>query len=355
MFRILLLSSLLLSLGSCGGKFTNLSSVPEISGNMRATAGHTANWKLISEYRMPPGEGSFTKNFEFTREFRLWSRGSADSRGNQLMYSDDFGKSWKFVDAPARGVGADGVVSFFDSRQGWAIDSSSILKTEDGGSSWKSVTAPNESRINSFTSLTFTDADHGYLAGSTTLMERGSGTINLGIEILCTSDAGKVWRVCYQNDTKNTVLKIVSLGNLTLALVDQKILLITSDNGVTWKQKRWEFPATDIAASPDGALWTTGEDGFLRSSKNLGDTWEITPTENSKDPDLSWTSISFDKTGLGVAVGSNGNIASTPDAGISWEFHKLGLAWNLWTVRVQSPYVAILDQSRLSVFRIGAQ
>ncbi|HMM78706.1 MAG TPA: YCF48-related protein [Pyrinomonadaceae bacterium] len=350
MFRLVIFSLFLLSLGSCGGNFTNLSSFPATSRD--APAGNTAGWQLISEYRIPPDEGSLTNSFAFTEDFRLWSRGSSDSKANQLMYSDDFGKSWKFVDAPDRGLGADGIVRFFDSKHGWAMDTSSILRTEDGGRSWKSVTVPNESRINTLNTLEFTDAEHGYLAGSTTLMERGSGTINFGIEILCTRDSGSTWRVCYKNRTNNTVLEMISVGDSTLALVDHKTLLITSDKGMTWKQKRWEFPATDIAASPNGVLWTTGEDGFLRSSKDLGDTWEITPLENSKDPNFRWTSISFDKTGLGVAVGSNGNVSSTPDGGFSWELHNLSLASDLWTVRVQSPYVAILDQSKLSVFRI---
>ena len=349
--KSILYISIALSLVSCGERSLNMSVSPVPVSS--ATAKTPATWELISEYRMPPEEGRFTSKFDFIPDHRLWSHGSSDPKADQLMYSDDFGKSWKFVNLPEPGFGAD-EIRFVDSLHGWVMGDSTLLKTQDGGQSWKNVRLPVKSKIVTLNTLEFTDPNHGFVAGSTTIMvERGLGTIAFGIKILCTSNGGESWLICYQNQINNTVLKMFSSGRATMALVDQKNLLITTDRGITWKQKQWDFRATDIAASPDGVLWTTSEDGVLRSSADLGDSWQVLPMMPKPYPEFRWDSLSFDAIGFGVAVGSKGAVAFTSDGGKSWALQSdVNLQNNLWTVRVQKPFVAIFDGTQLYVFRM---
>ena len=309
---------------------------------------------LVSAYTMPASEGRLSEKFAFTSNHRMWSRGSSDSKSNQMMFSDNFGKSWTFVDLPNRSS-APGSVLFIDQRNGWAMDAFEALSTTDGGMTWNETPLPSNHKMAELNAIEFTDPKRGYVAGSTSYLERGFGILHLGIEIICTQNGGKTWSICYKDHVNDKVRKMVSLGNLTMALVDQKTLLMTSDGGKTWTQKHWEFPATDIEAVADGVLWTTGEDGFLRSSSDLGDTWKIVSLPKPESREFRWTSISFDTKGLGAAVGSDGAIAFTTDMGRSWELRskeKSNENLDLWTVRVQKPYIAILTKNTLYVFRV---
>lgn len=347
MIKPVLFLSIALSMFSCAEHPVN-------SAASYVTPKNSAAWELVSTYRMPPSEGAFTVKFEFTSDFRVWSRGSSDSKANQMMFSDDFGKSWKFVNLPGRGLGADGMIQFVDSNRGWAIDSSTILKTDDGGMSWTQVRLPPNSKINKLDNVHFTDANHGFLAGSTTrLLERGLGTMSYGIEILCTASGGENWSVCYRDDKNGTTSTMLSSGETTMALIDQKHLLITRDGGMTWKEEHLDFPATDIEVAPNGWLWTTGEDGFIRWSTDFGDIWQKVPLKLGLNSEFRWTSISFDSSGFGVAVGSQGEVVSTADQGRSWRLQSnLNLRSNLWTVRAQRPFIAVLDERQLTIFRM---
>ena len=101
------------------------------------------------------------------------------------------------------------------------------------------------------------------------------------------------------------------------------------------------------------SLWTTGEDGFIRFSRDFGDTWQTVSLKLSFNSEFSWNSLSIDASGFGVAVGDDGVVAMTTDQGRSWNVQsELQLKDDLWTVRVQSPYVAILDEKQLYVFRM---
>jgi photosystem II stability/assembly factor-like uncharacterized protein len=102
---------------------------------------------------------------------------------------------------------------------------------------------------------------------------------------------------------------------------------------------------------PGGVLWVTCEDGSLRFSNDVGKAWQtVKLTESGPAPGLS--SISFDKNGVGVAVGQKGTVLATFDGGKSWRTTNLKVFDELWTVRVQSPYIAILDENQLRVFEV---
>lgn len=332
---------------SCGDSSLNLAST-------RADEHMSASWVQVSVYKMPPSEGGFTYRYAFTRDLRLWSRGSADSKTNQLMYSDDFGKSWNFVNVPGRGVGADGTILFIDSEHGWSMDTATIYKTENGGTSWEKIVLPSDSRIVTLNSLEFRDTKHGFIAGSVSrLIDRGMGMVSSGMEILCTNDGGFKWHICYKSEENDTTLRMLTSGSSTIALVDQRTLLVTGDLGATWTQKHLGFPATDMDANPKGVLWATSEDGYLRFSTDLGDSWQVAPVKEMT-PVSRLASISFNESGFGVVVGARGKILTTFDSGLSWSQPEgVRLTGDLWTVRVQNSFVSILDENHLYVFRVN--
>src|ERR1035437_4462874 len=119
---ILLFSTLLFI--SCGHDSFELNAAPAVTMD-------TDKWVLTSVYEMPRGEGDLTYRFAFTAAHHLWSRGRSDSNDNQLMYSDDLGKKWKFVNLPPPGLGADGMITFADLEHGWAMDTSVLMNTEN--------------------------------------------------------------------------------------------------------------------------------------------------------------------------------------------------------------------------------
>lgn len=305
---------------------------------------------FVSIYRMPPKDGSVTYKFDFTREFQLWTRGSSDSRSNQLMHSDDFGKSWEFTDLPDEGIGADSIIQFTDREVGWALDTSTLLNTSNGGRSWRKIRLPEGSRVRTLNGLGFADRNQGCIGSSTShRIERGAGTDASGIEVLCTTDEGRTWAVSYQNSKNDSVRKILSLQPTTIVLVDQTLLLVTQDKK-SWQEKPLQFLATDIDMSADGFLWAACEDGSLRFSSDLGGTWQTSSTESFQSLGERWNSIALGAEGFGAVVGSHGNVAFTIDAGKTWApFSDDKLSEDLWTVRVQFPYVAI-SSSKNAIF-----
>lgn len=345
----------ILSLSICFGACAELTPTTiEINATPTQIVGNEPSLTIVSTYTMPASEGKLSYKFAFTPNHRLWTRGSSDSKSNQMMFSDDLGKSWTFVDLPSRGIAPHSVL-FIDQKNGWAMDTFDVLKTRDGGMTWNEVPLPSNHKMAELNAIEFRDINRGFIAGSTSyISDRGKSTVSYGIEILCTKDAGKSWTICYQNKENNRIWQIFSLGNSTVFLVDQKVLLITNDDGITWERKQLDFPAMDIEPDSNGVLWTVGEDGFIRSSRDFGDTWQAVLLSLPRDPEFSWNSVSIDKTGFGAAVGDTGVVAITSNNGLSWSLQpQLKLKNDLWTVRVQNPYVVVSDESHLYTLRLN--
>lgn len=311
--------------------------------------------KLITTYTVPETKPRLSFRFLFTPTYRIWTQGTSDKGSAELMYSDDFGQSWTYVNLPKANYLFIDSFTFVDHDRLWANDDSEILKTSDGGKTWIRVPLSKHLQMAEIDEIKFVDENHGFIGGSTSyISERGLGTISYGIKILCTKDSGRTWNICYVNKVTDRINRIFVLADTAYFLVDGNVLLVTNDHGVTWKKIPLDFAVIDIQPDADGVLWALCEDDLIRFSRDGGKSWETVRLELPIQKDFRWSSISFDKKGIGVAVGNNGVVVMTADAGRTWSLQTgLGLQGDLWGVSVQSPYVVVSDERSFYFLKIG--
>jgi photosystem II stability/assembly factor-like uncharacterized protein len=297
---------------------------------------------------------SMSFNFAFMNDHRLWNTVNWGSKDTQFSFSDDLGKSWSPIEVP-ESLGTDSTIMFIDPKRGWAVASTNILRTKDGGKSWQEVPLPRDSKINEIKGITFSDSEHGFIAGSTSnRIDRGSGEETHSMEVLCTHDAGEHWSVCFKTDDYDLIYKIVSTKNAAVGLLWETAILRSVNNGATWERKDLDFKAREIAIDAQGRLWSLDHGQLIRHSSDLGDTWEANSVNSDKIQDVSWNSLAFNTDGVGVAVGDRGAIAVTTDSGQTWQPYMDVISdENLWTVRVQDSYIAILGEKNLYILRLN--
>lgn len=295
---------------------------------------------------------SLSFNFGFTSDNRLWNTVNWGEKDNQFSFSDDLGKTWTPVDVPLS-VGTDSTIMFIDAMHGWATAGSKILGTKDGGKSWLQIPLPDGSNINEIKGITFTNNEQGFIAGSASRkIDRGSAEETHSMEILCTNDAGNDWSVCFQTNDFDLIYKIVSSENAVVGVLWETGILRSQNHGATWERKNLDFKIRDITTDTEGKFWAIDHGPLIRHSNDSGNTWEISRIENVDSGKLRWNSLTFGPDGRGVIVGDQGEIALTFDRGDTWKLVEgLSIRENLWTVRMQNSYVAILGEKHLYVLR----
>lgn len=196
-------------------------------------------------------------------------------------------------------------------------------------------------------------------------------------KIVRSEDAGETWTV--QNVPVATNFMDIAVWDeqTAVAVGNNAIAITTRDGGKTWAQTKVPVPEMSngklfrAEIGPDGRVWTVSELNLIAVSADQGSTWRRVTTQ---DEDRAWNDIAFagervcvagefgalrcsddqgvtwvDKpTGLdaslmaiefrdamnGVAVGLNGLVISTSDAGETWTQHpQEGLTRHLFNVR----------------------
>lgn len=146
---------------------------------------------------------------------------SANDSTQTVIKSTDNGNAWgAFLDGPGPWLKS---AYFSDTTHGFIIGNSGVIKsTTDGGSSWTTIIPPV---IRDFNSITFINADTGYIAGGNA---SGTGTI------LRTADGGANWTVI--KDGSGGELNDISFADPLQGYVvgDSATVLHTADGGLTW-------------------------------------------------------------------------------------------------------------------------
>ena len=158
-------------------------------------------------------------------------------------------------------------LTFSDKNTGWAVgEFSTILKTTDGGQTWLVQSGGNmgEYTIGPFFTITFTDPQHGIAAGL-------SGDLSI------TSDGGKTWQPAKLPDSSATATYTVAEDTTTKK------------------------------------LWAGGTGGRM-FGQNASGQWQKVEQVTFRDI----TDITF-VGNEGVAVGLNGTILLTSNAGEQWQ------------------------------------
>jgi photosystem II stability/assembly factor-like uncharacterized protein len=229
--------------------------------------------------------------------------GIAVGDSGTVLCTSDGGQHWSTLpglgDVQLRAVYmlSDIVVLVAGGGPGW------VFRSTDGGQSWSQTI---NDTLGEVTSLSFCDTSNGMASA--------------GNHILITSDGGRSWQVramdaqCYALD--------VHMISRTMAFAAGSLqrwmggpchggympfceLFRSTDGGATWDGQFFYGDGSSEAILPAGcAKWNS-------QILNTMEGWGVTPYG-------SLTSIDFDKSNNGTAVGPNGLIIRTTNAGTSW-------------------------------------
>ena len=252
-------------------------------------------------------------------------------------------------------------LSFIDSLTGMIVGKSAAIKTTNAGKTWAMMTTPV---ITAFYGVLMLNDSIGFIVGA-------SNTI------LKTTDVGNTWTmygVELQVGTLRSIRKVRS--DFLVITGDNGYILVSSDTGRNWNQIHTDHGnnLNSVSFATDSMAIGVGENGYITKTINRGATWKtqtlvdtilsVTATLNvivSKDPqhfvvvgnnansiyssdagstwkksylDLSGVNISLKGLDLlnlqyGFAVGEQGFIMRTTDAGANWQFLPISPYYNL--------------------------
>lgn len=213
--------------------------------------------------------------------------GCAVGEFGTILITVDRGKTWRLTrigqDDPDRIAFHD--VHFVSPKDGWACGEKGplfgpskgfIVATSDGGQTWRELGNPLKRSV---TTIHFSDSKHGWAAGVTAV---SSG------DVIATSDGGQTWTE-HKSGANGITGMSFSDRQYGWAVDHDGNILRTSDGGQVW-QKKYTVP---FDTQPSG--------GFpnLHAVRSVADT-------------------------ICIAVGKEGKIASTFDAGATWTVDKMG-------------------------------
>jgi photosystem II stability/assembly factor-like uncharacterized protein len=221
-----------------------------------------------------------------------------------ILYSNDGGKTWtKQQSGTTKNLFK---VSVVDPQTAAAVGADgTILHTSDGGAHWQSAKSP---KLITLFDVTYTDKNTGWAAGEFST-------------ILATKDGGQTWTVATGGNTGD--FTIGPFFTLTFSDPQHAVaaglageLSVTEDGGKTWKAAKLpDQVGTYVLTSDPGSkkLWIGGTGGkmFVQSA---GGQWQETARTTFHD----LTDIAF-AGNEGVAVGLNGTILLTQNAGDQWQ------------------------------------
>lgn len=303
--------------------------------------------------------------------------GHAVGKGSPAIYTTaDGGASWtpQFICAsssPCTATSPDksgeaslNDVAFPDAQHGFAVGvgTEAIVATVDGGASWKRqyacyasdpCLASSTDRITGFSSVSFTDPQHGHAA--------------TGNVIVNTADGGARWTVqpqeggalSFRDGPGCPAEYPAGCHGWAFAGDDTGRIFVTHDGGTTWTEQyvcATSSPCTAI--SPDrefyGAPFTAssftdhltghavGRQGTLIATTDGGDTWRRQVTDAGL---INWNSVSFTDSRHGRVV-SDISFWATSDGGATWtqdttsELGSVGLSRSISCTDITHCHVA---------------
>jgi photosystem II stability/assembly factor-like uncharacterized protein len=185
----------------------------------------------------------------------------------------------------------------------WAAGSDGkLVQTSDGGQSWHSMRSPASTTLQS---IAVWDTSHAVVVGNDGL-------------VMTTGDAGATWRRAEVSTGKHgsRLLRVKTRAKGDAwAVGEGGLILRSTDRGATWQSVgKAEDTAWNDVAIGDAQVLVVGEFGRIRRSADGGATWQdvVSPTKTSL------MASAFRDERHGVAVGLNGVVLVTDDAGVSW-------------------------------------
>ncbi len=184
-----------------------------------------------------------------------------------------------------------------------------IMKTIDGGITWDIDSFPN---IITLQDIQFIDTDTGFVCG-------------YGGKVIKTYNGGVSWEIV-QSENFETLISIHFYNNLIGCAVGYSSysgheVVITSNLGVDWLRinsggtmnnalRSVYFTSVDIG-------YAVGENGRIIFTTDAGNTWAVSNSGITND----LYSVFFISSDIGIAVGSNGKIIKTTNGVVNTENH----------------------------------
>lgn len=189
-------------------------------------------------------------------------------------------------------------IRMLDTRNGWALTASSILKTTDGGLSWNDVT-PTNAELNPSARGQFLNTQDAWIAIGPANQQEGPSIV-----VLRTTDGGVSWQ--------------------RSVITDPLVALVDVPHFLNAQQGWLELSSTPGAGSAGADIW---------HSNDGGQTWtRLSSNKSFRGLDLGYvTGISFRDAQIGIATGNLGaggdntvaSLALTHNGGQSWQTQSL--------------------------------
>ena len=256
-----------------------------------------------------------------------------------IFSTDDGGKIWNIVH------GLNVIFQsclFTDEFTGFSVTGgdrslSSIYKTTDSGNNWAQV---NEWPGND---ICFMDEENGFVVG------RYGDSLSYGAGILKTTDTGETWDLEWQFPDINNYeynLKSIHFTNSTGWAVGEGGMIVKYSSQTGWVKQTsiTDFPLNKVFFSVENNGWISGgyqnNNGFqsvLLRTTNGGEIWTQIPNIPYLINDLA-----FIDNNLGWAIGYDssgvGGILKTTDGGSTWEINVGNLPAKLNALHIKDNY-----------------
>ncbi|HEY6172632.1 MAG TPA: YCF48-related protein [Candidatus Kapabacteria bacterium] len=242
-----------------------------------------------------------------------------------IVRTTDGGKVWKEVPTTITGSLYD--IDFQTPLVGTAVgDYGTILRTHDAGKTW--VPQPSNSSAD-LRGVDFLDTSNGVACGSKgiVLMTQNGGST--WFNITGNPDTLSFRDVAYVSPDRIVIVGTRSRKAIDPALLNQGHIVISDDNGFSWKQAPISGVVTDMSFNEGYTLsFPTPAVGYAAGSSGEGSTRQG-PWARTLDSGSTWMlmdsamkhpvyGMSFANRYSGTAVGIDGRTSHTSNGGASW-------------------------------------
>jgi photosystem II stability/assembly factor-like uncharacterized protein len=230
------------------------------------------------------------------------------SSGSKLLKTTDGGQHWDIKTTPGCYC-----VSFINADTGFAASGYVISMTTDGGDNW--VTVSNNMSGDTYTSIVFTDNDHGYAT-------------DYSCGVYKTTDGGLHWT---QASYLNGELFSMDMVNSEIGYIVgyRGVIFKTTDGGTYWTEQTRMIGDAYI----NSVLFTDDSTGYVLACDMMQKNYSIYKTTERGD---SWSrtyfanrqmnSFFFTNKNTGYCVGAKGLLFKTSDGGDHWDSLSLAVA-----------------------------
>lgn len=115
------------------------------------------------------------------------------------------------------------------------------------------------------------------------------------------------------------LLGLARAGGRLVAVGDRGHVLLSDDAGANWRQVLVPTRAmlTAVSFPDDWHGWAVGHDGVILATADAGETWQR--QDPGADLETSYLDVLFVNAQHGFAVGAYGKFATTTDGGVTWK------------------------------------